>query len=56
MTDHSTVTNLACFTQYISKNLDDQGQVDVIFKDFYTCLTMALLLPVIFLLAESQML
>lgn len=31
----STVTNLACFTQYVAEAMDDQGQVDVIYTDFH---------------------
>lgn len=34
MPKRSTVTNLACFSQFVSEVLDSQGQVDVIFTDF----------------------
>lgn len=30
----STVSNLCCFTQYVSEYLDVQGQVDVVYTDF----------------------
>ena len=30
----STVSNLACFSQFVSETLDKQGQVDVIYTDF----------------------
>lgn len=30
----STVTNLACFTQFVAETLDSRGQVDVIYTDF----------------------
>lgn len=29
-----TVTNLACFSQFVSEVLDCQGQVDVVYNDF----------------------
>lgn len=32
---HSTVTNLACFTQFVSQMLDNRGQVDAIYLDFH---------------------
>lgn len=31
---HSTVTNLACFSEYIIKNMENGGQVDVVYTDF----------------------
>ena len=30
----STVTNLACFSQFVSEVIDKQGQVDVVYTDF----------------------
>ena len=30
----STITNLSCFSQYVSEALDDNSQVDVIYTDF----------------------
>lgn len=32
--NRSTVTNLACFTQFVSESFDIRGQVDVIYTDF----------------------
>nr|CAI5827926.1 unnamed protein product [Callosobruchus analis] len=34
VTERSTVTNLACLTQFISEKLDNLSQVDVIYTDF----------------------
>lgn len=34
MSNRSTVTNLAVFSQYVSNILDRQGQVDVVYTDF----------------------
>ena len=34
MEKRSTNTNLTCLTQFLSKVLDQQGQVDVIYTDF----------------------
>lgn len=34
MTKRSTMTNLTIFTQYVSEQIDKNGQVDVIFTDF----------------------
>lgn len=34
VTGRSTVTNLACYTQYVSQVIDNQGQVDTIYTDF----------------------
>lgn len=34
MEKRSTVSNLACLTQYISESLDNRGQVDVVYTDF----------------------
>lgn len=33
MEGRSTITNLSCFSQYISEHLDKQGQVDVVYTD-----------------------
>lgn len=30
----TTASNLVCITQYISENMDDAGQVDIIYTDF----------------------
>lgn len=30
----STITNLACFSQYVSDSIDSRGQVDTIYTDF----------------------
>jgi hypothetical protein len=34
MRGRSTITNLACFSQFLSKCLDNNSQVDVIYTDF----------------------
>lgn len=34
MNKRSTNTNLLCFTQYLSRKIDQQGQVDAIYTDF----------------------
>lgn len=34
MANRSTISNLVLITQYISDNLDDQGQVDTVYTDF----------------------
>ena len=34
MDGRSTVTNLACFAQFVSERLDDHGQVDTVYTDF----------------------
>lgn len=47
MSGRSTVTNLACFTQYVCEVLDGQGQVDVVYTDFsraFDCINHHLLL------------
>lgn len=32
--NRSTITNLACYAQYLAKSLDDRSQVDAMYTDF----------------------